>query len=254
MKIPLLVAHRGDMENCPENTLRSLESALRAGAPYVEFDVQSTADGHLVILHDSGLDRTTDRGGSVLDTPYPDLTAISAHEPDRFGDRFVPTPITPLSGIVPLLRRYPEARALVEIKSESLRRFGLAAVMDRLLKDIAPVADRCVVIGYDPEALRYVRDHSGLPIGWVIERYDEETRRRAEALAPDILIGETPMFPPEQPPWPGPWQWMLYDITDPELALAYAEDGVELIETRDIQRMYRDPRLARRRLTPTTEE
>lgn len=50
---PLIVAHRGDMENCPENTLRSLASAAESGATSIEFDVWLTKDGHLVLNHDA---------------------------------------------------------------------------------------------------------------------------------------------------------------------------------------------------------
>lgn len=248
MDIPLLVAHRGYMEAYPENSLRGLAAALQAGAPYVEFDVQSSADGELLILHDTDLLRTAGRPGQVLDTAAADLRGVSVHEPGRFGDRFLPTPIPRLAEIVPLLHHHPDARALVEIKNETLQRFGRAPVVERLLTAIAPVAGQCHVIGYDREILAAVRERAGMPIGWVIRRYDDQARRQATALDPDLLIGEVSMFPPDRRPWPGPWRWMLFDITDPELALAYAADGVELIETRDIGAMYRHPLLARRRL------
>ncbi len=49
----LMVAHRGDYQNCPDNTLRSLIAAAQSGASATEFDVWLTADGHLVLNHDS---------------------------------------------------------------------------------------------------------------------------------------------------------------------------------------------------------
>lgn len=57
---PAVVAHRGDSASLPENTLPAFAAAVQLGAPMLEFDVQSTADGALVCLHDDGLDRTTD--------------------------------------------------------------------------------------------------------------------------------------------------------------------------------------------------
>lgn len=250
MNIPLLVAHRGYMEAYPENSLSGLEAALQAGAPYIEFDIQSTADGELVVIHEPDLQRTTGRSGSVLDLRYCDLASISAHEPARFGERFAPTPIPRLSDVIHLLSRYPYAQALVEIKSEAVAEKGLQPIVDRLLADIAPAADQCTLIGYGIETLRHIRSRSSLPIGWVIARYDEETHTAAQRLRPDIMIGEVHMFTPDESPWPGPWTWMLYDITDPALALAYADNGVALIETRDVGGMYRNPILARRRLEP----
>ena len=59
-----LVAHRGYPRRYPENTLLSLLAALEAGAEFVEFDVQMTADGVPVLLHDADLRRT---GGADLE-------------------------------------------------------------------------------------------------------------------------------------------------------------------------------------------
>ena len=61
---PLIIAHRGDSAHRPENTLASFASALELGADFVEFDVQLTADGHVVVMHDPTLDRTTDGRGA----------------------------------------------------------------------------------------------------------------------------------------------------------------------------------------------
>jgi glycerophosphoryl diester phosphodiesterase len=56
----LVIAHRGDSEVAPENTLPAMTAAARAGADLVEFDVQRTSDGHLVVVHDTTFARTTD--------------------------------------------------------------------------------------------------------------------------------------------------------------------------------------------------
>lgn len=50
---PLVVAHRGDIQNCPENILRSFISAEKSGASVIELDVWLTKDNHLVVNHDS---------------------------------------------------------------------------------------------------------------------------------------------------------------------------------------------------------
>src|SRR5262245_52959971 len=57
---PVVVAHRGNSHAYPENTLSAFTAAATLGAPMQEFDVQVTADGQLVCLHDATLDRTTD--------------------------------------------------------------------------------------------------------------------------------------------------------------------------------------------------
>lgn len=65
MRRPLVVAHRGDSCNHPENTLAAVQSAIDLGADVVELDVHCSADGVAVILHDRDLLRTTGRAGLV---------------------------------------------------------------------------------------------------------------------------------------------------------------------------------------------
>ncbi len=241
--IPSLVAHRGYLRQYPENTWLALQAALDAGACWLEFDVQMCADCQFVLLHDAGLGRTADVEMDALTTPSHQLTA-SVHEPQRFGDRFAPTPITPLSEALRRLARWPRARAMVEIKQESLAHHGLDVVMRRLLPLLQAHAEQCVLISYDLPALVWSRRHCTLPVGWVLTRYDETRLAQARQLAPDFLICNERKLPPQQPPWPGPWQWMLYDIVDPQQALEWAARGVSLIETADIGAMLRHPRLA----------
>lgn len=57
---PAVIAHRGDSATYPENTQLAFAAAVQLGVPLIEFDVQTTADGQLVCLHDACLDRTSD--------------------------------------------------------------------------------------------------------------------------------------------------------------------------------------------------
>lgn len=57
---PLVIAHRGASGYLPEHTLAGYELAIKMGADYIEPDLQLTKDGHLVAMHDSTLNRTTD--------------------------------------------------------------------------------------------------------------------------------------------------------------------------------------------------
>jgi glycerophosphoryl diester phosphodiesterase len=58
-KVPLVCGHRGASGHAPENTMAAFREALEAGADWIEFDVQLSADGEIIILHDSTLQRTT---------------------------------------------------------------------------------------------------------------------------------------------------------------------------------------------------
>ncbi len=243
MNIPQLVAHRGYMERYPENSLRGIEAALQCGAPCVEFDIQSTADGTLVVFHDVELQRTCGRSGNLLQLQSADLAGISCHEPDRLGERFMPTPIPTLREMCALMRRYPATRAFVEIKQESLDRFGIGHILTATLEAIEVIRHQCVIISYNMELLLQARSVGKYPIGWVLEQYSEKEQRIAEDIQPEYLIIGEDLFPSGSPLWNGPWEWMLYDITDPARALAYAESGIGLIETRNIGTMLRHPLL-----------
>ena len=66
----VVIAHRGSHLNVPENTLAAYETAIKEGADYVEIDLRTTKDGHLVIMHDASITRMTGIKGQVKDLNY----------------------------------------------------------------------------------------------------------------------------------------------------------------------------------------
>ena len=61
----LVVAHRGDWRNFPENSLEAIDNAIKMGVDIVELDIQRTQDGQLIVMHDASLDRTTTGKGKI---------------------------------------------------------------------------------------------------------------------------------------------------------------------------------------------
>jgi glycerophosphoryl diester phosphodiesterase len=86
----LIVAHRGASAEQPENTLAAFERAIEVGAPAVEFDVRITADGEAVVMHDAGVDRTTDGSGLVHDMTLVQVQALGITDANG-GSHHVPT-------------------------------------------------------------------------------------------------------------------------------------------------------------------
>lgn len=244
MAIPHLVAHRGLMESYPENTLIALESALLCGANYIEFDVQCTADGELVVIHDTELHRTTGIQGNLFEMSYEEIKNIRAHEPERFSLAFFNQRIPRLTDVIQLLQNYPRATAFVEIKAETLAQYGTANIMRDLLKALDIIHTQCVIISFEAAAIEYVKKNSDFLTGWVLRSYDDLSHKIAKNLSPEYLIINHRKIPLNTDPWPGDWHWMVYDITDPELALHYASHNIPLIETRDIRHMLEHPILA----------
>ena len=75
---PLIIAHRGDSANAPENTLAAFRLALEKSADGIELDVMLSADQKLVVIHDDTLERTTNGHGQVGNTPYAALRELDA--------------------------------------------------------------------------------------------------------------------------------------------------------------------------------
>lgn len=79
----LILGHRGAPFAAPENTLAAFRRALAAGADGIEADVQRSADGRLLLLHDDTVERTTDGAGRVGELPWSALAALAAGQGER---------------------------------------------------------------------------------------------------------------------------------------------------------------------------
>ncbi|TFG27788.1 glycerophosphodiester phosphodiesterase [Candidatus Thorarchaeota archaeon] len=73
---PLIMAHRGESENAPENTMLALESAVAIGVDVLESDVQITKDDEVVLFHDETLLRTTGLEGTIRSHTLDELRQI----------------------------------------------------------------------------------------------------------------------------------------------------------------------------------
>ncbi|UCC84099.1 MAG: glycerophosphoryl diester phosphodiesterase membrane domain-containing protein, partial [Gemmatimonadota bacterium] len=88
-----VTAHRGSSQRAPENTLSAIEAAIEDGADYCEIDVQETADGVVVLLHDEDLMRIAGVDRKIWDINFAELRALDAGSwfaPEFAGER-IPT-------------------------------------------------------------------------------------------------------------------------------------------------------------------
>jgi glycerophosphoryl diester phosphodiesterase len=142
--IPLLIAaappqpitigaHRGLGEGVPENTLAAFRHSLARGLAVIEIDLRATKDGHLVILHDATLDRTTDCSGAIAEQMLANVRQCDAGWPTYSGE-LVPT----LTEVLALARDSP-TRLLLDFKS---------APIDQVLREVrAHGAEKRVILG-----------------------------------------------------------------------------------------------------------
>ncbi|MBF0284305.1 MAG: hypothetical protein HQL51_07585 [Magnetococcales bacterium] len=238
--LPRLVGHRGEPRRAPENTLASLRSALEAGAEWVEFDLQMTADRVPVLLHDKSLHRTANVRRTPWELTLAQMQRLDAGYRRQFGDQFAGERIPTLAEAVALLESHPGVGAMVEIKSESLRHFGAPILMDRVLAELAPLQGRCVLIATRMRALRRAR-HGGFPVGLIFFEWTPVVRRRAERLAPEWLLTGEKAPPPGVPLWPGPWRWCFWGVETPQRALELGQRGATLVESDEISALISHP-------------
>lgn len=89
-KKPNVLAHRMLVMGFPENTVLSLNQAIKLGVDWVEFDVKVLTDGTLVSMHDRTADRTTDGHGDITQMNYTQVKQLNAGKGYNFG--FIPIP------------------------------------------------------------------------------------------------------------------------------------------------------------------
>src|SRR5688500_1182799 len=75
---PVNLAHRGASVLAPENTIEAFRLAVEAGAGGLELDVHMTRDGHMVVIHDATVDRTTNGSGAVSEMTLQELRRLDA--------------------------------------------------------------------------------------------------------------------------------------------------------------------------------
>lgn len=246
MVVPDLVAHRGYRLHYPENTLIAVEAALRAGARYVEIDVQLSRDRIPMLFHDADLMRVCGTPGAVKDYTAVELQRFKASEYQRFGYRYAKTHMTTLDEFAELLRQHPSVTAFVELKAESLAQFGIAETLDAVRACLHGLEERAVLISYVHEALAAAR-RSGWPsIGAVLERWKDRNSTALRDIAPQYIfcdVNDLPIFGRLRA---NGARLAVFEVDDAKVALRLARRGVALIETFAIGELRRalDPLIA----------
>lgn len=234
-QIPQLVAHRGYSLRYPENTLLAIEQAFISGACYVECDVQLTQDGVPVLLHDNNLQRTTNQEGNVNEVNLEQLNSVSAHFASRFEEQFVDEPIPTLMQLASLMARWPQRRIFVEIKRATIRRFGRAFVLQKIVDVVEVIANQVVLISFDYEIVQLAQKNNVFQTGWVIEEWNSKNLALAEQLQPDFMFVDYECIPQDIARFPkSKWHWVLYEIDNAQTASMWLHKGAAFIETNDI--------------------
>ncbi len=150
---PLIIAHRGSSAHAPENTLAAFRLAAEQRADAIELDVDLTRDGHVMVMHDATIDRTTNGQGRVADLTLEEIRRVDAGV--WKGASFA-------SERVPLLSEVFEVflgqRLLinVEIKRTSLRSNGVEAKVIEVIQRY-DLLERVIISSFNALALIRVK-------------------------------------------------------------------------------------------------
>ncbi|XP_029857306.1 glycerophosphodiester phosphodiesterase 1 isoform X2 [Aquila chrysaetos chrysaetos] len=82
------IAHRGGAHDAPENTLAAIRQAAENGATGVELDLEFTADGVPILMHDETVERTTDGSGRLCDLTFDEIRRLNPSAKHRLWNKF----------------------------------------------------------------------------------------------------------------------------------------------------------------------
>ncbi len=162
---PLNLGHRGASSLAPENTLAAFALARELGADGIEFDVQLSKDGELMVMHDDRLERTTNGHGFVGESAWSDLRDLDAGR--WFDARFAGERIPRLQDVLDLFGASSVLN--LEIKSTSNNR----DVVERIVACVQqyPMSAQVIISSFNWELLMRVREvDPALRIGVLFQR------------------------------------------------------------------------------------
>jgi glycerophosphoryl diester phosphodiesterase len=165
-----LVAHRGGSALAPENTLAAFRNALRYPIDAVELDVQMSHDGHVIVFHDSTVDKLTNGSGNILDLDFASLRSLNAaaHYPGGWPE---PQRIPTLREVLDLVK----GRAMVSIEIKRSKRNGVFGRYPQLAPSVindvraAGMLDQVLIISFDWSVLPELKAlEPGVPVGALV--------------------------------------------------------------------------------------
>ncbi len=163
----LVIAHRGNSAEAPENTLAAIRSAIELGVTTVEVDLRRTSDGELVLLHDRFVQRTTNGRGAIDRLTWHQVRRLDAGNAAFPGER-----IPRLAEALPLLVA-SAATLVLDVKSPTRAPSSVGDLLRTL-------------------------DAAGARQGVVVSSFDLAWLREFGSAAPDVRLAELRVWPP---PW-----------------------------------------------------
>lgn len=171
-----VIGHRGAAAIYPENTLISFSNAREAGACMIEFDVQQSTDGELIVFHDETLERLCGESVTIASQSWRELASKKV---GHWMDQALTMPR--LVDVFTLFQR--SLLYNIELKTNVVHYPGIEDRLVTLVRDYN-LTERVLVSSFYPESLRLVREQdSGIALGFLIDLVEG-----ARCGSPDLLI------------------------------------------------------------------
>ncbi len=150
-RTPFIAAHRGDVQNCNENSLSGIASAAQNGATHVELDFHVTADKRLVAMHDTTLTNTTNGTGSVASMTLAQIQKYQIDNHATAEPEMIPTLEDCVTAI--LESGNDDMIFILELKCSGTEIVQLVYNTLTENSDLTPIFDRMVVITFYADQL-----------------------------------------------------------------------------------------------------
>ena len=158
ISVPMIISHRGESADAPENTMAAFQLAVEHGVDAMECDVYVTADGVPVIMHDKSMRRTTGVNSNITDLPVATVTntvatAFGSWASSAYADEKVPL----LTDYLALLR-HSNIKAVIELKEGNPNSDTfINAVAAAVAGEAAATPDRVVFISFGADLVSKIR-------------------------------------------------------------------------------------------------
>jgi glycerophosphoryl diester phosphodiesterase len=176
----LIIAHRGASGYAPENTMAAFELAERLDADFIEFDVQMSKDGELVVIHDVTVDRTTAFTGYVSQYTLSELQMMDAgsYSNVTFADESL------LSFQEVIDRFAGRIGMLIELKQPEL----YPGIEEKVAEALSLRVPQLHVAGFGGTERIQIMGKRRENAAIIIQSFDRESIRRMHALLPDLPV------------------------------------------------------------------
>jgi glycerophosphoryl diester phosphodiesterase len=227
-----IIGHRGGKAGYPENTLINFRRAVSCGADGVEFDVQMTKDGEVVVIHDELIDRTMNGRGLVKNYTLKELKKMNVGE--YLDPKFIEEQIPTLAEVLEIAKYLP----IINIELKTFLPYpGLEKKVIDILEE-HKVKEKAIISSFNHHSLVKIKEldkeikTGALFTAKMIDPVEYALKHGFDAVNIQFLTADSELI---QKAHENGIEVNVYTVNYYESALELFEMGVDTIVTDDIE-------------------